>query len=46
MALGQEKSTETVLEVFIKSVEEAIEKKNKPNWNYFRSYKSILCMKS
>jgi len=40
MALGQKKSTETALQIFIKSTQEAIEKKKKkPKRNFFRYHK-------
>jgi hypothetical protein len=41
MVLGQKKSTQRALQIFIKSAQEAIEKKNEANWNFFRSYKSL-----
>jgi len=34
------KSTETALQIFIKSTQEAIKKKE-PNWNFSGSYKSL-----
>jgi hypothetical protein len=40
MVLGQKKSTEAALQIFIKSTQEAIEKKQ-PNLNFCRSNKSL-----
>jgi hypothetical protein len=40
------RSTETALQVFIDNVQEAIEKKMNPTGIFFRSYKSIGCIKS
>jgi L-2-hydroxyglutarate oxidase LhgO len=45
MVLGPKKSAEIALKIFIKSTQEAIEKK-KPNFNFFRSYKGLWCIKS